>query len=1383
VTMSDEPRTLVLPEAENRLALVIGVNRASGAQTPQLRTTLQANNDAEAMAKVLKEACGFAEVRLLLGEEATSERVKKEVLSLARKRTEHDFLLLYFAGHGHPMTVSAEEQDIYLVTHDFSEQEVEEDESLHCSMGWLRDKLYMPTAAGKVLLILDCCYAGNMGRTAPDPYLEKLKDRIKFYFGAPGSASGSLPGGMRQALAATGHNQTAYEQDGHGKMTGLLLEALRGNVDEVIDLENHGYISLYLVQNYLQHRMPETQRSSLSGDDAGKICILAQNERRAEELRRQRRATALINERPQTYIPLARSSSFQKRPDEFKTVTELLLGNTEPSSSLHGPSIVGLIGIGGTGKTQLAVELAFLYKDTQRFPSGILWLPVTEESYEALCYQLSELAANAEYLPLGDDVSHPENEQKRARHLCRYLASHDDALLILDNVKNIEQVLDLLPAFAGEELRCTILYTSRNPDTPPSSVRTYEVRGLTEQGAWHLLLARRDTTLLEVLAGDQGVEAQAARAICDYVERLPLALTLLRDLLQDKNLTVAHLWAEQRKRGTFDITSRTQDILQNRLFRTFEQSWHKVETNEAQRLFKLASFFPEAVPVPLWLLGIAANLPGSNTSLDPLGRARLELQRWSMIEVLPNDMIRLHPLLHEFGIYLRQGDSQSQDLRSLASTNLLSEFTNINKLEARARAKDYWGCLNDVQEALNYARLLHIEQLDLFERVAYWLARESSLLGESGWWPAQIPALFYQQLANRAVEEALTLSGSAPQSSWLHLMQRTGAEEHLLLRELRHPDAVRSVAFSPDGKYVVTACDDRIARLWDADSGQILQSFIGHNAALRQAVFSPRGNLIATCSLDNTARVWETRNGQLMQVFRGHTDFVRSVAFSPDGKYIATASEDRTTRVWDTNSGETIAYLAQLQAALSDVAFSPVDFQVMTCANDGTILLWDITSEQLIEIIQTGSGHVGRAAFSLTGKFLFTSSSDEGIALWDRTRKQIVRHYANPYKDSGLFVTQIALARNEQYVTASTNGNIALVWHLQSNKFWCTYGHKDEVYGVTFAPESTRVATASRDHTVRIWELPLVAIEEAISPEGSTIGQLQFSHDGTRLIAVTNERYVQVWDVATEQMLANRHIDDGKTWVYTVALSYDGKHGALSLSDTIFIYDIESGHISSHFDVGAITQQAQVRTLAFSPDERLLAVGTSDGGMQILDRQSGRQITALAGHNDLIRSLVFSSDGSCVVAGTFRGEILVWNAIQRTPITTLKGDTLGVAALDISRNKSLIVSGMLDGSIHLWSLPQEKLLVASKKHSEAVVCAGFSPDGRLLVSCDAIGQVLLWQVQQEKLLPVGIYMAPYQVGAIHWQDSRHVILADLGGMHYRPHFHHLAVEGFTEVEP
>ncbi|HEY7419898.1 MAG TPA: caspase family protein, partial [Ktedonobacteraceae bacterium] len=378
--MSDERRQLILPEPERRLALVIGVDAAPSAQAARLREELNATHDAEVIAQVLTKCCGFELLTSspLLGEAATSAQVKRAVLQLARERNEQDFLLLYFAGHGHLIEADGGRHDILLVTHDFNEREVKA--GLHFSMRWLRDWLYLSPDAGKVLFILDCCYAGNMGRTAPDPYLEDLRNRINTYFGAPGTESGSRPRGLRQTLAATTHNQLAYEQNGYGRMTALLLDALRGQVDEVIDLANRGYITLLLVQNYLQQVMPLTQRSSLSGDDAGRLCILAQNEQRAEQLRAEKRAT--VNDRPQTYIPFQSNISFQQRPGEFDTITKHLL----PGSTEHSP-IVGLIGMGGAGKSQLAAELALLYVKEQRFPRGIFWLPVTEESEEALCYQ------------------------------------------------------------------------------------------------------------------------------------------------------------------------------------------------------------------------------------------------------------------------------------------------------------------------------------------------------------------------------------------------------------------------------------------------------------------------------------------------------------------------------------------------------------------------------------------------------------------------------------------------------------------------------------------------------------------------------------------------------------------------------------------------------------------------------------------------------------------------------------------------------------------------------------------------------------------------------------------------------------------------------------
>jgi uncharacterized caspase-like protein len=165
--MSTSADASTTPGIGKRIALVIGVNAAPNSNLSPLNHAVA---DAKTIADVLQQHCNFELlIPPLIGEKATSAEVKRAVQRLARGRNDEDFLLLYFSGHGQHMTIESERSDVYLVTHDFDAVEVEEDENAHFSMRWLRDKLYLPTQADRVLLILDCCYAGDAGRTAPDP--------------------------------------------------------------------------------------------------------------------------------------------------------------------------------------------------------------------------------------------------------------------------------------------------------------------------------------------------------------------------------------------------------------------------------------------------------------------------------------------------------------------------------------------------------------------------------------------------------------------------------------------------------------------------------------------------------------------------------------------------------------------------------------------------------------------------------------------------------------------------------------------------------------------------------------------------------------------------------------------------------------------------------------------------------------------------------------------------------------------------------------------------------------------------------------------------------------------------------------------------------------
>lgn len=258
--MSISPSTanvLTPPHEEvNKLAVIVGINSTSSDFVVPLQ---YAENDAIEIAQTLQQPA--SNFRLLtpplLDEKADSASVKRAVIKLAQRKAEQDFLLFYFSGHAMPIKLTAETSDIYLVTYDFNPEEVEADSNSHISLSWLKKVLYEQTEAGRVLIILDCAYSGNILQTNVSRFVEEEFNTSSLLRGT---------GNTRAILTATGIGGITMEMNGHGLLTGTLLLVLTGQVAEALD--SNGRVDILSLYRYLTSKLSESSLKQ-GGYEAG----------------------------------------------------------------------------------------------------------------------------------------------------------------------------------------------------------------------------------------------------------------------------------------------------------------------------------------------------------------------------------------------------------------------------------------------------------------------------------------------------------------------------------------------------------------------------------------------------------------------------------------------------------------------------------------------------------------------------------------------------------------------------------------------------------------------------------------------------------------------------------------------------------------------------------------------------------------------------------------------------------------------------------------------------------------------------------------------------------------------------------------------------------
>jgi len=245
-----------------------------------------------------------------------------------------------------------------------------------------------------------------------------------------------------------------------------------------------------------------------------------------------------------------------------------------------------------------------------------------------------------------------------------------------------------------------------------------------------------------------------------------------------------------------------------------------------------------------------------------------------------------------------------------------------------------------------------------------------------------------------------------------------------------HRGEVYSVSFSPDGRTVASASEDKTVKLWSWNGHQsrVLATLRGHTDRVWNVSFSPYDPTIATASWDKTVKLWSWNGHQsrVLATLRGHTSWVFDISFSPDRQTLASVSSDKQVILWslkDTriqqkwDSGHTDNVV--------DVAYSPDGKLLATASDDMTVKLWR-PNGTLLRTLRGHSERVISARFSPDGKLLATASFDQTVKLWKLSDGTVIQ----------------TLPR-----------------------------HDDWVWDVNFSSDGRMLASASRDKTISLWRL------------------------------------------------------------------------------------------------------------------------------------------------------------------------------------------------------------------------------------------------------------------------------------------------------------------------
>ncbi|HEX6269538.1 MAG TPA: helix-turn-helix domain-containing protein, partial [Anaerolineales bacterium] len=374
----------------------------------------------------------------------------------------------------------------------------------------------------------------------------------------------------------------------------------------------------------------------------------------------------------------------------------------------------------------------------------------------------------------------------------------------------------------------------------------------------------------------------------------------------------------------------------------------------------------------------------------------------------------------------------------------------------------------------------------------------------------------------------------------------TAATSTWMRQRFEHGAAIRGVAYSPDGRYLLTTGENHTAALWDIETGQVVKSF-EHNETIWGSAFQPGGDLIAMSGYDGRIILWNPVLDEVSYINVSDT-FLRDIIFSADGNQILAGGEDALVTLWDVETRSLVRTFEGHTSVVFRLDLNPDGTRFISGSNDNTARIWDIATGETLRVLEMPEDEElsdERGVFGVQylsdNQRVVTGDLGGFLYLWDIATGEILREY----EDVRAPVASIDLGNDGELLLMSTTSGQAYInlYNVESGEVLRTYfGHTIGIYSLAFSPDGKTIASGSVDGTAAIWDLevPGVVYNFDLPPSGSG-SEIAMHPDGTSFFEVGFDGIIRMREVATGQII--RTFDDNAgRWSNSVAVSPDGNH-------------------------------------------------------------------------------------------------------------------------------------------------------------------------------------------------------------------------------------------------